>query len=201
MSVINEEGVTSRTSATHTTPARPDFREASVVFLDMDAVLLDAHQGRRGIELNVQGDVDDGLSRLAQIADVIVVLAYPQHVDGIRRPSTESRIETLRDGLNGTFSSVQIVACPHRRDDETCNCSKPASGLIQIARRDHSLPAESGWFIGADQEGVQSGRHAGLRTVRVGPAGSDHMSKVHRADYEARDLLDAANHILIEDLN
>jgi len=58
----------------------------------------------------------------------------------------------------------------------------------------------SGWFIGADQEGVQSGRTAGLRTVRIGPAGPDHMSTVHRPDYEARDLLDAANHILIEDL-
>jgi histidinol phosphatase-like enzyme len=201
MSVINGEGVTNRTSAAPRSPAPQQVNAETVVFLDMDAVLLDAHQGRRGIELNVQGDVDDGLGRLAQIADVIVVLAYPQHVDGVRRPSTESRINTLRDGLNGTFSSVEIVACPHGGYDEPCNCSKPGSGLIEIARRDYSLPVDGGWFIGADQEGVQSGRHAGLRTVRVGPVGSDHMSNVHRPDYEARDLLDAANHILIEDLN
>jgi hypothetical protein len=30
--------------------------------------------------------------------------------------------------------------------------------------------------------------------------GLDHLSSVHRPDYEARDLLDAANHILLEEL-
>ena len=44
------------------------------------------------------------------------------------------------------------------------------------------------------------GRGAGLRTVRIGPLGVDHLSSVHRPDYEARDLLDAANHILVEEL-
>jgi hypothetical protein len=54
--------------------------------------------------------------------------------------------------------------------------------------------------VGADQEGVVAGRGAGLKTIRIGPVGEDHLSAVHRADYEARDLLDAANHILFEAL-
>jgi hypothetical protein len=62
----------------------------------------------------------------------------------------------------------------------------------------HDLPRRGGWYVSADQEGVVAGRTAGLHTIRIGPAGVDHLSSVHRADYEARDLLDAANHILVE---
>ena len=40
----------------------------------------------------------------------------------------------------------------------------------------------------------------GLRTVRIGPLGEDHLSSVHRPDYEARDLLDAANTIMLDAL-
>jgi hypothetical protein len=46
-----------------------------------------------------------------------------------------------------------------------------------------------------------AGRGAGLHTVRIGPHGEDHLSLVHRPDYEARDLMDAANHIMIEALS
>jgi hypothetical protein len=166
----------------------------------MDAVLLDAHQGRRGIEVNVQADIDDGLSRIAQIADHIVVLAFPQQSEDLHGPSTEDRIHVLRDGLNGTGDSVEIVFCPHTDTDSPCDCAKPGNGLIRIAKSRRPL-AHGGWFIGADQQGVQSGRSAGLHTVRVGPAGADHMSTVHKPDYEARDLLDAANHILIQELD
>jgi len=171
----------------------------NAVFVDMDSVLLAAHQGRRGLEIHVQADVDEGLNRLEQAADQIFVLAFPARADGNRTISTEGRVEILRDSLNGTFSHLEIVRCPHSRDDMTCDCAKPGTGLIHLAASERG-PRVSGWFIGADQEGVQSGRTAGLHTVRIGPAGSDHMSNVHRPDYEARDLLDAANHILIEDL-
>ena len=46
-----------------------------------------------------------------------------------------------------------------------------------------------------------AGRSAGLHTIRIGPHGSDHMSVVHRPDFEARDLMDAANHIMVEALS
>jgi hypothetical protein len=64
----------------------------------------------------------------------------------------------------------------------------------------HGLSSRGSWFVGGDQEGVVAGRNAGLKTIRVGPVGEDHLSAVHRPDFEARDLLDAANHILFETL-
>ena len=200
MSVMSSEGTTG-TLSPMPRPVGNQAHAGTAVFVDMDAVLLDAHQGRRGIEINVQADVDEGLNRLAQIADRIVVLAYPQSSESRRVPSTNNRIATLRDGLDGASDVVDVVACPHVDGEGACQCAKPHSGLIRIAQQQHSTSEHGGWFIGADQEGVQAARSVGLRTIRVGPVGSDHMSNVHRPDYEARDLLDAANHILIEELS
>jgi hypothetical protein len=171
---------------------------AHAVYLDLDTVLLAMHRGRRGIELGVQGDVREGIERLSQIADEIVVLAYPQVADG-NKITDSARIDALRVGLGDATDELLIVACPH--DGDPCDCPKPGSALIGAAMERHGLPRHGGWYIGADQEGVVSGRNAGLQTIRIGPLGLDHLSSVHRADYEARDLLDAANHILLEELS
>ncbi len=175
-----------------------EINNAQTVFIDLDTVMLSAHQGRRGVEMGVQADLGEGIDRLAEIADQIVVLAYPpgDH-DGTRAGATE-RLDVLRDGLGGIVDRLIVVSCPHV--DSRCTCAKPGSGLIELAIREHGLAKRGGWYVGADQEGVVSGRGAGLRTVRIGPLGADHLSSVHRPDYEARDLLDAANQILVQEL-
>jgi histidinol phosphatase-like enzyme len=167
------------------------------VCIDLDTVLLARHREARGSALSVQADIREGLERLAQIADRIVVLVYPGEQLG-RRPEAE-RLQLLNERLDGSMDEIVAVSCPH--DGNGCDCAKPGSGLIELARRDHGLARHGGWFIGADQEGVQSGRGAGLQTIRIGPEAHDHMSVVHRPDYEARDLLDAANYILIQELS
>jgi hypothetical protein len=167
------------------------------VCIDLDTVLLARHQERRGVALGVQGDVREGIERLSQVADLIVLLVYPGQPP--RRRSESQRVDVLRSRLEGSADDLLIVTCPHAGDP--CDCAKPGSGLIELARREHGLTRHGGWFIGADQEGVQSGRNAGLRTIRIGPEAHDHMSVVHRPDYEARDLLDAANHIMVAELS
>ncbi len=179
------------------TPGGTERTSAHAVFLDMDTVLLAAHQGRRGLELGVQADLAEGIERLAEIADAIVVLAHPTEAEG-QRLSAEQRLAVLRQALGPVVDRLLIVSCPHL--GERCRCAKPGSGLIELATTEHGLPRRGGWYIGADQEGVVAGRGAGLRTVRIGPLGLDHLSAVHRPDYEARDLLDAANHILVAEL-
>jgi len=169
------------------------------VYLDLDTVLLATHRGRRGPELGVQADLAAGIGRLTEIADQIVILVFPAPTD-VRAPlSTDARLAYLREHLGQALDGVVLISCPH--SDAACDCAKPGSGLIQLAIERYELPRRGGWYIGADQEGVVSGRTAGLRTVRIGPLGEDHLSAVHKADYEARDLLDAANHILIEELS
>lgn len=169
------------------------------MFVDLDTVLLAIHQGRRGVELGLQADIEEGIDRLAEFAVFIVVLAEPPQPDARHGLETESRLDVLREGLGETGNQLLIVTCPHG-EGEACSCAKPDSGLIHLAADEHGVSLRGGWYIGGDQEGVVAGRQAGLHTIRLGPAGEDHLSNVHRPDYEARDLLDAANHIMLEEL-
>lgn len=173
---------------------------ASVVFLDLDSCILATHPGRRGVELGLQADVAESLERLDQITEHVVVLVNPTPLDAGHGLETERRLEVLRSGLGDRVDELKVVTCPHG-EHGTCECAKPEAGLIEIAVHDLKLSRRSGWHIGADQEGVQAARSAGLKTIRIGPHGEDHLSNVHRADYEARDLLDAANRIMLESLS
>jgi hypothetical protein len=170
------------------------------VYLDLDTVLLAIHQGRRGPEIGVQADLEEAIERISEVADHIVVLVDPPPAEIHHGLETERRLEALREGLGEQFDRLLIVRCPHG-EERTCTCAKPDNGLIQVSVEEYSLPQRGGWYVGADAEGIISGRSAGLRTIRLGPAGDDHLSAVHRPDYEARDLLDAANHIMLEDLS
>lgn len=172
---------------------------AGAVFLDLDTVLLAMHQGRRGLELGLQADLPEGIERLEQIADRLFVLVDPPPLEGGNGRETARRLETLREGLGPLVDRLTVVSCPHG-ESWNCDCGKPGHGLIEVAVAEHGASLKDGWHIGGDQEGVQAGRSAGLRTIRIGPAGDDHLSSVHRADYEARDLLDAANRIMLESL-
>lgn len=198
MSLV-DEGALGAVSELALSPDEVTTGEAAAVFVDLDAALLLEHQGRRGIELGAQADIEQGIDRLSQIFEKIVVLAYPNRPEQTRL-GDGVRVDTLRETLGRTMDQLIVIACPHE-SGTACDCAKPGSGLIEMAVEEHGLAPRDGWFIGADQEGVQSGRGAGLRTVRIGPTAHDHMSAVHRPDYEARDLLDAANHILVEELD
>ena len=191
---LRHDDHSSRGTDIHTDDTTP-----TAVYLDVDTVLLATHQERRGPELGLQADITAGIERLAEVADKIVALVDPTPMEGSHGPDSAHRIQVLREGMGTTADRLDFVTCPHGETGD-CDCAKPGSGLIEQAIKDLGLQHRGGWYITADQEGVVAGRNAGLRTVRIGPVGEDHLSAVHRADYEARDLLDAANRILMETL-
>jgi hypothetical protein len=170
------------------------------VFIDLDTVLLAMHQGRRGLEIGLQADLPEAIDRLREISDRVIVLVDPPPSEGAAGRETELRLQVAREGLGDSAHKLTFVACPHG-ERRTCECAKPDSGLIEVALADYGLKRRGSWYIGGDQEGMQTARGAGLHTVRIGPAGEDHLDVVHRPDHEARDLLDAANRIMLEVLN
>lgn len=181
-------------------PSMADGEErTTAVFVDLDTVLLAVHRGKRGLELGLQADLPEGIERLEQVAEHLVVLVDPPPLEGGQGLETSRRLDVLRTGLGPLVDRLEIVTCPHG-ETGSCECAKPGSGLIELAIQERRLKPRFGWHIGADQQGVQAARTAGLRTIRIGPVGEDHLSSVHRADHEARDLLDAANRILLETL-
>ena len=171
----------------------------TTVVLDLDTVLLDRHPGKYGPELAVQADIPVALKRLSEVADKVIVVVNPKPAAGGHFMDTDHRLEVLHGGLNGAMDGVLIVRCPHG-ETGVCGCAKPGNGLIVSTLIENGLDGDSGWYVGADQEGVVAGRTSGLRTIRIGPHGMGHLSDVHRPDYEARDLMDAANRILLETL-
>lgn len=174
---------------------------ADAVLIDLDTVMLGMHQGRRGVELNLSADMPAGLERLHEVARRIVVLVDPPPNDPMEAHGLETptRLQTLHDGLGVLANDLSIVLCPHG-ETRTCDCAKPGSGLVEEAVDQTGVRPRYSWYIGGDQEGIHAAREVGLRTIRVGPLGEDHQSSVHRPDYEARDLLDAANTILLDAL-
>ena len=187
-----------RTEDPNQSAGASDNGERPAVFVDLDTVMLAAHREPRGIKLGVQADLAGGLQRLAEVADAIVVLAFPVNEASALQMPAEQRLEALAAGLGPTMDRLRVVGCPH--GDQACECAKPGVGLIGVAVERFGLAKRGSWFIGGDQEGMAAGRNAGLRTVRIGPAGDDPMSSIHRPDIEARDLLDAANQIMVEAL-
>jgi histidinol phosphatase-like enzyme len=182
-----------------TSPRRNAVEGALPIFLDMDTVLLASHPGRYGPELAVQADIHEALNRLAEIEAHVVVLANPPADGSGHVMGTQHRLEVLRAGLGHTIDQVVVATCSHGENGH-CECAKPGSGLIHSTIQEHGLARHAGWYVGGDQAGMLAGRTAGLRTIRIGPIGEDHLSAVHRPDHEARDLLDAANRILLESL-
>lgn len=177
----------------------PADDSVGAIFVDLDTVLIQMHRGQRGLELGLNADLPEAFERLAQITDQLFVLVDPPPTEDSAGRETERRLEVLRAGMGTHLDRLTIVGCPHG-EDRSCDCAKPGIGLIELAVAEHGARRRGGWHIGGDQEGVQVGRTAGLRTIRIGPAGDDHLSTVHRADHEARDLLDAANRIMLEAL-
>ncbi|CAN5618294.1 hypothetical protein BH23CHL7_BH23CHL7_08190 [soil metagenome] len=169
------------------------------MFIDLDTVILAMHQGRRGLEIGLQADLAEAIDRLREISERVIVLVDPPPSEGAAGRETAHRLAVARGGLDDLAGELTFVTCPHG-ERRTCECAKPDSGLIEVALADHRLRRRGSWYIGGDQEGMQAARGAGLHTVRIGPPSEDHLDVVHRPDHEARDLLDAANRIMLEAL-
>ena len=183
-------------------PANGGDDRADAVLIDLDTVMLGMHQGRRGVELNLMADMPASLDRLREVARRIVVLVGPPPPTRWRPTAAKRRPACKRcTAASAPWpTSLDIVAVSARRG--------PRLRLRQARQR----PGRGGGPPDRHQAAQQlvhrrrPGRHpcgarkVGLRTVRIGPLGGDHLSSVHRPDYEARDLLDAANTIMLDAL-
>lgn len=95
--------------------------------------------------------------------------------------------------------------CPHHPDASvaeyrrTCECRKPAPGLLLQAASEHDLDLSRSFAVGDRWSDIEAGSRAGVRTVLVrsgyGPAAARLPAPVS-ADFEAENLIDATTWIL-----
>ena len=180
-------------------PAHRARREAlidPVVLIDLDAAIVELRpSGRPRPDLILRENAQEGLGRLRDEARV-VILVDPTARDQLLPHQPDIRAAFARRSLRGVVTRIPMLSCRHKRG-EPCDDRKPATGLLQRATDELGVNREGAWLVG-DDASVAAGRDLGLRTVRVGPSNVGPMGPTLTADYEARDLLDAANWILLQ---
>ncbi|MBV8280934.1 MAG: HAD family hydrolase [Candidatus Eremiobacteraeota bacterium] len=112
----------------------------------------------------------------------------------------------LRELLAQVGANVTaIYRCPHWPEDErpagvaACGCRKPKPGMLLRAAADYDIDLRASWMIGDRLLDMQAGRAAGCRCVLVPGVPPHQPAEEMRGappDYRARDLVDAAQHII-----
>ena len=105
-------------------------------------------------------------------------------------------------GRSGAYFDAWYC-CPHHPDcgfpgevqvlKITCNCRKPATGMLEQCRKDLNVDLKSSWVIGDQTRDIQMAKNAGLSSILVttGFAGTDRKYEA-KPLYIAEDCLHAA---------
>jgi rfaE bifunctional protein nucleotidyltransferase chain/domain len=86
---------------------------------------------------------------------------YRDFIDGNRK--------LLRELGKAGVSIAKIYFCPHSLAD-TCECRKPAPGMILRALRDENIPPERCFVIGDSVADLEAAQAAGCKELYVGPS-------------------------------
>lgn len=171
----------------------------STVFLDRDGTLnVKAPEGcyvASPADLVLLPGAADAVLRLNR-AGVFVVLVTNQRgiARGLVSPAAHIRVmDRLEEELASVGARIDAVyVCPHERD--SCDCRKPAPGLLLQAARAHpGIDLSDAVTVGDAESDIGAGAAAGTRTIRLAarPVAS-------RADHVVPDLGTAVSIILRE---
>jgi histidinol-phosphate phosphatase family protein len=156
-------------------PLSPTPRAA--IFIDKDGTLLE----------DVPWNVDPDMMRLAPgafealrvFASRGVPLFVVSNQSGVALGKFErkalDRVETRLHELAAQAGAEfeDIYWCPHHPQGivpdytRTCECRKPAPGMLLRAAREHRIDLSQSWFIGDILDDVEAGKRAGCRSVLI----------------------------------
>lgn len=168
------------------------------VFLDRDGTLMEEVEYCRDPEkVRLLPGVPEGLARLKTAGFRCVIIT---NQSGIGRGwITMSEYEAVHARLVELLSEGLIDAtyfCPDA-PGTSCECRKPAPGMVLSAARDLSLDLSRSWFVGDKDSDIGCGRNAGTRTILVQTGyGKNHGDT--GADFVAEDFAMAVERILRE---
>lgn len=115
--------------------------------------------------------------------------------------AVQRRVLEMLAALGVTFDAFQL--CLHHPDGTvpglsgSCDCRKPAPGMLLAAAEDLGVELSHSWMIGDTDTDVLAGQAAGCRTVLVENPDSAHKRQDHaRPDRTVADLAAATDAIL-----
>lgn len=183
----------------------------AAVFVDRDGTInrtvdfLSHHE-----QLELLPGVAKAIKRLNKsVYRTVVVTNQPVLARGDCSAADLRQIHNKMETLLGRESAYidRIYYCPHHPDrgfpgevaelKVDCNCRKPKTGMIELAKKELNVDASRSWLVGDTSVDMMTARRAGLRSILVetGDAGNDRRHWV-TPDFVVPDLLSAVRFIL-----
>jgi D-glycero-D-manno-heptose 1,7-bisphosphate phosphatase len=178
------------------------------VFLDRDGVInRKAPEGRyvtRWEDFQVLPGVVEGITLLNQAGFCVIVVTNQRCIaKGLMTVADlEKMHQRMSDFLARAGATIDAIHyCPHEVE-QSCNCRKPAPGMLLDAASSRGIELPASWVIGDSDTDVEAGKNAGCKTARL-LATKETVDEPGRrgttrnyADIVAPSLLDAIRQIL-----
>jgi D-glycero-D-manno-heptose 1,7-bisphosphate phosphatase len=151
---------------------------APAVFLDKDGTLLeDVPYNVDPERMRLTPTAAEALGQLDEAGFDLVVVSNQSGV--ARGMFSAEALEPVRRRLEELFrqSGARLAGfyfCPHLPEGKdlryavTCECRKPAPGLLLRAAADLGLDLSASWMLGDILDDVEAGKRAGCRSILVG---------------------------------
>ena len=167
-------------------------------FLDRDGVINkkapDDEYILRREDLEILPRVAEAITLLNH-ADFLVVVVTNQRCVA-RGLLTIRGLEEIHNELRNELAAAgaridAIYYCPHG-SDMSCDCRKPAPGMLLAASRELEIDLQNSWMIGDTASDIAAGKSADCKTVLISAAGENQA----RADVTADSLFSAVKLLL-----
>jgi hypothetical protein len=166
-----------------------DAAPRGTVLVELDTLIVQDPVDPRAVD-----DAGLALDRVAGVADPIVLAG--ERVAGRLLPADrDERIAWVREALDRPGLQVLPTVVQHSE-----RRTEAADRSLVSAWRAILPDGGPAWLLTGDPRAVGPARRAGLRVVRIGPRPAGIEADIERPDYEARDLRDAVNHLLVSDV-
>lgn len=157
-----------------------------VLFLDRDGVI--------NIEKDYLYKIDDfeffegtfeALSFLQNLGFEIIIVTNQSGIS--RGYYTQKDFDILTDWMIKQFElrGIKIKAvflCPHGPND-TCNCRKPKTGMVDQAKKILDIDFENSWLVGDKNSDIQMAINAGIKNKVQVRSGHTFDEKDSKADF------------------
>jgi len=166
------------------------------VFLDRDGVIVEDVGYHYKIEdFKLIKNAVEGLKLLKDFKLIIVT-----NQSGIGRGYYTMKDflkfnDYLIEELGGKKINIEkTYVCPHKPEDD-CEYRKPKTKLIEDAEKEFRIDLKKSFVIGDKKIDIEMGKNAGCKTILVLSGHGMKEKENSKADYIAKDLLEAAEWI------
>lgn len=164
------------------------------IFLDRDGVLnVDrVDYVYRMEEFIIPPGVGEALRALKDAGYLLVIITNQSGIaKGVYKREDVFMIhQAIQDGTGVELDDIYF--CPyHEKFDSHSLTRKPGSLMIEKAAAKYNVDMDASWMVGDHERDITAGTRAGLRTIRLAPAGTE-----TKATHLVEDLL-AASKIIV----